>query len=61
MHILSACLPSCHWPLYAIGFQGAGRQNPGSSHVRAQYMGRFNIKSFNFLEADELPYFPPKS
>jgi hypothetical protein len=47
--------------LYAIGFQGAGSQNPGSSHVRARYMGRFNIKSFNFLQANEIPYFPPKS
>ncbi len=67
VHILSACLPLRHWSLYAIGFQGEGRQNPGSSHVRAPSgplcmgMGRFNIKSFNYLQANEIPYFPPKN
>jgi hypothetical protein len=64
-HILSAWLRLWHWPLHAIGFQGAGRQNPGSSHVRAPSrspcVGRFNIKSFNYLQANEIPYFPPKS
>jgi hypothetical protein len=61
------CMCTFYLPafLYAIGFQGAGRQNPGSSHVRAPSaplcMGRFNIKSFKYLQANEIPYFPPKS
>jgi hypothetical protein len=62
------CMCTFYLPafLYGIGFQGEGRQNPGSSHVRAPSgplcmgMGRFNIKSFNYLQANEI-YFPPKN